>query len=168
MIRPADSPQGGTAVTLKDFTDQSPALKPYENYVLFEEYVVKPETYVLNGNLFALVGLYDWWKSVPQDAGSELAHEAFGKGCQAIEVLLPYYDYNGYSAYDLLPYTSHYAPYFSSSYAHCCHIYLLHTLAEVTEKETFFEYYLRFKSYSDDAFYKQTKTLLKVENTAGG
>ncbi len=160
MTRFYDSPESGTKVTLKDFTDQSALLKPYEDYVLYDEYLIKPETYVLNGNLFALIGLYDWWKSVPESAGASQAKDAFEQGCAAIEVLLPYYDYNGYSAYDLLPYTSDYPPYFTSSYAHSCHIYLLHTLAEITGNPTFQEYYTRFKSYSDNPFYKQTDQLL--------
>ena len=160
MTRFYDSPESGTKVTLKDFTDQSALLKPYEDYVLYDEYLIKPETYVLNGNLFALIGLYDWWKSVPESAGASQAKDAFEQGCAAIEVLLPYYDYNGYSAYDLLPYTSDYPPYFTSSYAHSCHIYLLHTLAEITGNPTFQEYYTRFKAYSDNPFYKQTDQLL--------
>ena len=160
MTRFYDSPESGTKVTLKDFTDQSALLKPYEDYVLYDEYLIKPETYVLNGNLFALIGLYDWWKSVPESAGASQAKDAFEQGCTAIEVLLPYYDYNGYSAYDLLPYTSDYPPYFTSSYAHSCHIYLLHTLAEITGNPTFQEYYTRFKAYSDNPFYKQTDQLL--------
>lgn len=149
MTSRADSPTGGTAVTLKDFTDLSPALKPYENYVLFEEYIAKPQTYVLNGNLFALVGLYDWAHAVPGEYGASQAGQAFEQGCKAVEVLLPYYDYNVYSAYDLLPFGFDYDPHFSSSYAHACHVYLLHTLAQVTDNSTFSAYYLRFKSYSD-------------------
>lgn len=155
-----DAEQGGTKVTLADFTKQAAALQPYENEVLFDEYLVKPETYVLNGNLFALVGLYDWWKSAPEEYGAAQAKEAFEQGCNAISVLLPYYDYNGYSAYDLLPYTADYPPYFTSSYAHSCHIYLLYTLAEVTGNQTFKDYYTRFKAYRDNAFYKQTERLL--------
>lgn len=163
MVSPADSETGGTAVTLKAFTDHSPALKPYENYVLFDEYIAQPQTYVLNGNLFALIGLYDWAHTIPEQYGAKQAQEAFEQGCKAVEVILPYYDYNGFSAYDILPFTSDYDPYFSSSYAHACHIYLLNTLAELTGNPTFSTYYLRFKSYSDSPFYKQTETFLPPE-----
>jgi len=152
MINDHHSAAGGCKVTIKDFTDLSPALKPYENDVLFDEYIFEPEPYVLNGNLFALIGLYDWASVATAAHGAADAQNAFSQGCQAIEVLLPYYDYHGYTAYDLLQYyPPAYGPNFTSTYAHDYHIVLLNSLAEITGNSVFRKYCDLFVSYSNAA-----------------
>lgn len=151
----------GCSRTLEDFCNLSDDLNKYANYRLFEEYVFDPSTYVLNGNLFALIGLYDWTQCSKEKYGKEEAYEAFEDGIRAIEILLPYYDYYGWSSYDLFQYTfdGEIEPAFNSSYAHICHIYLLKALADVTGNDTYEKYYETFKSYVDDDFWKQTSVM---------
>lgn len=152
----------GCSRRLEDFCDLSSELSAYSDYEVYEEYVFDPSTYVLNGDLFALLGLADWKEAATNEYGAEEAEEAFEKGIKGIEILLPYYDYYGWSSYDLFQYTDGSSiTYFTSSYAHRCHIFLLHTLAEVSGSKTFKEYSELFKEYSDDSFWSQTEILYK-------
>lgn len=150
----------GGSKTLQDFCVLSEEMKEFSGYRVYEEYVFDPSTYVLNGDLFALIGLSDWMQGAPNRYGKEIAEEAFYEGVKGIEVLLPYYDYYGWSAYDLFNYTSSNSdPYFTSEYAHACHIYLLEALADISGSKCFEKYKERFKSYVDNEFWKQTNVL---------
>lgn len=148
MLKDSTSFGGGCKVKLKDFTDNSPLLKKYEDLYLFDEYIKKPQSYILNGNLFAVIGLYDWWQAVGDTGSGALAHEAFNSACKAIEVILPYYDYRHHSAYDLLQYSYNTEAHFDSSYAHDYHIVLLKTLYDITGNVKFKEYSDLFINYS--------------------
>lgn len=150
----------GGSKSLKDFCNLSEELKEFSEYRVYEEYVFDPSTYVLNGDLFALIGLADWMQGAPNRYGKEIAERAFYEGVKGIEILLPYYDYYGWSAYDLFNYTSNNSdPYFGSEYAHGCHICLLEALADISGSECFEKYKERFKSYVDNEFWKQTDVL---------
>lgn len=162
MITPGDdSIFSGCSKTLQDICQGKDNMNKYSDYVVYEEYVFNPSTYVLNGNLFALIGLADWMMTAPKEFGMEEAKIAFEKGIKGIEILLPYYDYYGYSSYDLFQYTSEggHIPYFTSYYAHKCHIYLLDALAGISGSTIFRKYAELFKDYSDDTFWKQTEVL---------
>ena len=150
----------GCSRTLEDVCELSENMKKYSDYVVYEEYVFNPSTYVLNGDLFALIGLADWMMTAPEEFGKKEAKIAFENGIRGIEVLLPYYDYYGYSSYDLFQYTSgESTPFFNSKYAHKCHIYLLDALADISDSTTCEKYAEIFKNYSDDDFWKQTDVL---------
>lgn len=120
--------RGGCSKLLQDICKNSDELSIYSNYRIIEEYVTDPSSYVLNGDLYALIGLYDWWQVTDVVHGKSEAKDAFEDGINSVEVILPYYDYYGWSSYDLLQYTYDSSPYFTSAYAHHCHIYLLNAL----------------------------------------
>ena len=128
---------------------------------MFEEYVTNPSSYVLNGDLFALLGLYDWSCLSKIDYGSSQAKKAFYDGVKSIEVLLPYYDYYRWSSYDLLQYTNSYIPHLGSKYAHRCHLQLLYILYTKTNSAKIKEYVDRFESYYKDDFWIQSDILYK-------
>lgn len=150
----------GCGKALEDMCQLNADMEKYSEYVVYEEYVFNPSTYVLNGDLFALIGLADWMMTAPEEFGREKAETAFENGVRGIEILLPYYDYYGYSSYDLFQYTGGVsAPFFNSKYAHKCHIYLLDALADISGSTIFRKYAEIFKEYSDDSFWKQTEVL---------
>ncbi|MFU0504180.1 D-glucuronyl C5-epimerase family protein [Pseudaminobacter sp. NGMCC 1.201702] len=128
MLTPTTS--GGVMTTLADL---DPSLK---DYVFFEEIVTQPrDNYILNGYMFALLGLYDW-SQVPAQikADQAIAKNFFDRGIVTLERILPYYDMGGMTAYDLTHFTFNNARnlYLSASY-HSVHVYQLHALYTITE-----------------------------------
>ena len=153
----------GCSKTLNDFCKQNERLFRYSDSIIFEEYVSEPSSYVLNGDLFALIGLYDWSKGSISSYGKEEASEGFAHGIKSLEVLLPYYDYYGWSAYDLMQYTYGSAVHLENNYAHNCHIYCLNTLADVTGSDILQRYTDVFKDYVLDEFWRQTDVMYKED-----
>lgn len=113
--------EGGTLGTLAYL---HPSL---EHRLTIEEYPAEPHNYVLNGFMFALLGLYDWAAVQPDSrAGS-----VFSNAVESLVLMLPYYDIGGMSTYDLGQVIFDHTPYFRTSY-HRIHIYLLHALHSIT------------------------------------
>lgn len=117
--------QGGVMTTLGDFHP------PWGNHVYFEEFICHPNSYTLNGYMFALLGLYDWAEQMQ----SGTARQHFAAGLSSLKLLLPYYDVGGISAYDLGFITHGATPHISPTY-HGIHIYLLHALYTITGDQT--------------------------------
>ncbi|QCI13294.1 hypothetical protein E6B08_18825 [Pseudomonas putida] len=106
------------------------------NYIFFEEYIGDRGIYTLNGYMFTLIGLYDWWSVT----GSEKAHEAFQEGMKTLVKILPYYDFGGSSSYDLTFRTyGREKPHYNIRY-HSTHIYLLNNLYSITKNKTLKEF----------------------------
>lgn len=120
--------KGGVMSTLKDL---HPSLK---HYITFEEYRSKPSSYTLNGFMFTLLGLYDWWQINPKEiVGShKLAKQYFERGINTLKHILPYYDIGGFTAYDLGHIIYKVEPNIGIHY-HMVHIYLLHALHSITD-----------------------------------
>lgn len=106
-----------------------------ESYVFFEEVVTEPnDNYILNGYMFALLGLYDWSQVPSQNnADQKLAALFFKEGIRTLEKILPYYEVDGLSVYDLTHYTFNNRKNIlvTASYTGV-HVYLLHALHSVT------------------------------------
>lgn len=130
---------------MTDLSDLDPSLT---GYVFFEEYLVDPNVYTLNGYMFALLGLYDWWKV----AGSEKAGDLFTRGIETLEKLLPYYDIGTFSTYDLgyvthgKPYLMPIKPHVAARY-HAFHIAQLRALYSSTGSETLKAYAEKWQGY---------------------
>lgn len=165
MLTDGSDEVSGTKRNLSDFTKGFESAQDYKNYIIFEEYLTNPCWYVLNGDLFALMGLYDWYTTAPAEYGGDEAKEAFDNATKSISFLLPYYDMYGWSCYDLYWHTSDglEEPGLHNSYAHQCHIYLLDFLRQVVDDERVEEYYQRFKMYSDEDFWRQSEVIYKKE-----
>jgi hypothetical protein len=135
-------------------TDLSTLDPSLSNYIFFAEYPTNPPVYTLNGYMFVLLGLYDWWKI----AGSDEAGRLFSSGMDTLESILPYYDIETFSTYDL-GYITHalpksqdgkqpeqVKPHVNASY-HAIHIAQLMALYSVTDEEALKEYADRWLSY---------------------
>ena len=162
MVSSADiNLKDGTRKSLSDFTSKYEELEKYNEYYLFESHVGKPSSYCLNGNLFALLGLYDWYRLDKSDYGSNKAKINFDMGIKSIEVLLPYYDYYGWSSYGLNQYSNDDGVNLGNKYAHRCHLQLLYIFWTKTQSTKIKEYVDRFLNYYQDDFWIQTDIMYK-------
>jgi hypothetical protein len=135
LLTPVEN--GGVMSTLEYL---HPSLK---DYITFEEYIAKPSSYTLNGFMFTLLGLYDWWQINPKEiVGShKVAKQYFYRGIDTLKHTLPYYDLGGFTAYDLGHIIYNRKPRIGINY-HNVHIYLLHALNSITG-DLWFNYFKR-------------------------
>ncbi len=101
-------------------------------FMTLEEYPSSPSYLTLNGFMFTMLGLYDWWQLEPEATagGPAVARDAFESAMATLVYTLPYFDINGMSAYDLGHVISGRAPNVQAQY-HLLHIALLHALNSV-------------------------------------
>jgi len=118
-----------------NLADLDPSLK---GKLFYLEYYTAPNSYTLNGYMFALLGLYDW----STVAGSSEAAGYFEQGIDTLTHILPYYDMGSFSAYDLTyityskqPFLIPRKPHLVPRY-HAMHIAQLLALWSVTNNQT--------------------------------
>lgn len=70
----------------------------------YEEYPTQPSSFVLNGFIYSLLGLYDLMSVAPRDQRVEAA-KLFKQGMNSLKQLLPIYDTGSGSVYDLRHFT---------------------------------------------------------------
>ena len=104
--------------------------------IVLEEYAHADRSTVLNGWIFALFGLYDFCKTVPDS----LYQEKLRQTVEALSASLPAYDMGYWSRYDL-------AGKVASPAYHTLHIALLQVMFEITGKEVFSVYAQRWQKY---------------------
>jgi len=112
--------------------------KDSENEWWYEEYASNKGKIprVLNGMIFALLGINDFYKYTNNNNAKFL----FEQGIRSLKKNLPKYDYeNGYSFYDLLGRPSR-------KY-HAVHVELMKKLFEITDEKIFRIYYEKWKDY---------------------
>ena len=113
----------------------------------YEEYPTHPASFVLNGFIYALFGLYDLWKVAGDEKGSD-ARELYLDGFKSLEVRIPLYD-NGYNTfYDLRHITM---PGISPNRArwqyHQVHLEQLHALISIQDSTILKEVLERWTGY---------------------
>lgn len=113
------------------------------DYTFFQEYITEPHVYTLNGFMFTMLGLYDWYKTT----GSTQAREALLDSKDTLVKILPYYDFEVISSYDL-SYLTHgrEVPAINPSY-HAVHITLLKALHSISANRTLKEYMDKWAEY---------------------
>ena len=90
------------------------------------------------------------------------SYKAFLEAIQAFKAILPYYDYYGWTCYDLLQYTYDDSfPFFHSGYAHRVHIKHLHALYTITGDEELLHWRDVFMEYELDDFWRQTNQIYR-------
>lgn len=112
----------------------------------YEEYPTIPGTYVLNGFMYSLIGLYDF-SQVPSNFASK-ARSLFDKGITSLKMFLALYDTGSGSIYDLRHFTLKTAPNIARWDYHAVHIYLLKWLYGITDIKYFDEVADRWIGYS--------------------
>ena len=108
----------------------------------YEEYPTQAPSYVLNGFMFALLGLFDV-SQIP-DADAALL---FQRGMQTLDVALLLYDLGYGSSYDLVHLVRPSAPVNDPSTYHLLHIVLLNALGTASHDTKLLSYRDRWNSY---------------------
>ncbi|XP_009990781.1 PREDICTED: D-glucuronyl C5-epimerase, partial [Tauraco erythrolophus] len=127
----------------KDPAFLSSALRRHDWY---EEYPTSPSSFVLNGFMYSLIGLYD----LKETAGEKLGKEArvlYERGMESLKAMLPLYDTGSGTIYDLRHFMLGTAPNLARWDYHTTHINQLQLLSTIDESPIFKEFVKRWKSY---------------------
>jgi len=98
-----------------------------DQHVWYEEYPTNPPTFILNGFIYSLLGLFDL-KTVKKDSAAKQLYE---RGMVSLKALLPLYDSGSGTFYDLRHFTMKIAPKGARWDYHSTHINQLLTLATI-------------------------------------
>ncbi|NXE43984.1 GLCE epimerase, partial [Ptilorrhoa leucosticta] len=112
----------------------------------YEEYPTSPSSFVLNGFMYSLIGLYD----LKETAGEKLGREArllYERGMESLKAMLPLYDTGSGTVYDLRHFMLGAAPNLARWDYHTTHINQLQLLSTVDDAPIFKEFVKRWKSY---------------------
>ncbi|XP_066295809.1 D-glucuronyl C5-epimerase B-like [Branchiostoma lanceolatum] len=96
----------------------------------YEEYPTTPSSFVLNGFIYSLIGLYDLQQAAPPGEGKEAA-ELFAEGMRSLKAMLPLYDTGAGTVYDLRHFMLGIAPNIARWDYHTTHVNLLQLLVSI-------------------------------------
>lgn len=98
--------------------------------VFFEEYVTEPASHVLNGHIFSLLGVYDYWRFFDNSDAAKLLRN----GMATVRMFWPKWDCGYWTRYDLYPLKRLASPMY-----HRLHIRLMRGLAQISGDKTFLQ-----------------------------
>ncbi|MFQ2328852.1 D-glucuronyl C5-epimerase family protein [Aeromonas dhakensis] len=116
-------------------------------YEFYEEYPTKPSSFVLNGFIFSILGLYDL-----SCHGDNDALHKFNLSIRTLEKMLPLYDLGDKTAYDLTHYSCGTYPNIARWAYHTTHVNQLNAIYSITKSEMIKSFFERWKSYLDDGY----------------
>lgn len=120
-----------------------------------EEYLVNPPTHILNGFLWALWGLYDYWLLTKEEEAKKL----FDACVLTLENNLSKYDAGYWSLYDL---SKQFLKMLASPFYHSLHIVQLRVMHILTGEEVFKNYSERFDNYTKGWFKRKRAFIYKA------
>ncbi|KAM9764987.1 D-glucuronyl C5-epimerase B isoform 1-T2 [Menidia menidia] len=115
-------------------------------YDWYEEYPTTPSSFVLNGFIYSLLGLYDLAETGGEALGREAA-QLFARGMESLKAMLPLYDTGSGSIYDLRHFVLGSAPNLARWDYHTTHINQLQLLASIDGAPVFRDAVKRWKNY---------------------
>ena len=120
-----------------------------------EEYLVDPPTHILNGFIWALWGIYDYWLLTKK----EEAFKLFQSYVETIVKNLPRYDSGFWSYYELTPQR---VKCIASNFYHRLHIVQLRIMSQMTGHSDFAVYADRWSRYLGNPVYRNLALAYKV------
>ncbi|XP_050310282.1 D-glucuronyl C5-epimerase B [Anthonomus grandis grandis] len=105
-------------------------------YHWYEEYPTKPASFVLNGFIYSLLGLYDLMSIAPVDQSQE-AEFLYNEGLTTLKSMLPLFDMGSGTVYDLRHVTLGIAPNLARWDYHATHVNQLLLLDTIEEEPLF-------------------------------
>ncbi len=128
----------------------------FDDIPVFEEYPSRYKTVaVLNGFIFSLFGLYDFYLV----SKNKNAEHLFRQGIDSVKKLLPYYDTGYWARYYLFDYPKEYV----ASFTYISIMFeQLKVLYYLTGEEIFNHYSVKWKQYSENKRYKLKALLKKI------
>uniref|UniRef100_A0A4W3J0I6 heparosan-N-sulfate-glucuronate 5-epimerase n=1 Tax=Callorhinchus milii TaxID=7868 RepID=A0A4W3J0I6_CALMI len=115
-------------------------------YDWYEEYPTSPSSFVLNGFIYSLLGLYDLRETASEKVGQE-ANKLYERGMESLRAMLPLYDTGSGSIYDLRHFMLGTAPNLARWDYHTTHINQLQLLSTIEDAPIFKEFMKRWKTY---------------------
>ena len=112
-----------------------------EKNLWIEEYLVNPPTHILNGFLWALWGVFDFWLA----CSDTTAKEIFDRGVKTLARNLPRFDTGYWSLYEQ---SGTRLKMLASPFYHRLHIVQLRVMAMLTGQNVFAEFADRWESYA--------------------
>ncbi|XP_070561426.1 D-glucuronyl C5-epimerase B-like [Ptychodera flava] len=107
-----------------------------DKYPWYEEYPTKPSSFVLNGFIYSLIGLYDLMTTAPPAQRGE-AERLYREGMASVKALLPMFDTGSGTIYDLRHITTGVAPKLARWDYHTTHISQLQLLSSIDSDPIF-------------------------------
>lgn len=123
--------------------------------IWLEEYVVDPPTHILNGFLWTLWGVWDYYLLTREKSALEL----FEKCSKTIEKNLPRYDSGFWSLYDL---SEGVLRMIASPFYHRLHIVQLQVTKKLASDPVFGEYAERWAGYEKNPIYRISALVYKI------
>ncbi len=120
-----------------------------ENYITYEEYPCMPPSYTLNGFMYATIGLFDWAVLGKEGASKRQADKAFNMCIDSLKVLLPFFDLDGVSSYDLGQIVWHRKKPHVVAHYHAIHVAFCLIFYQITSEPVFEKYYYRWKRLAE-------------------
>jgi heparosan-N-sulfate-glucuronate 5-epimerase len=117
-----------------------------DKYDWYEEYPTTPSSFVLNGFIYSLIGLYDL-KEIAVGSISDKAAKLYEKGLVTLKTMLPMFDSGTGTFYDLRHITAGLAPNRARWDYHKVHIKQLYLLVELDNDKLFKHTLQRWKGY---------------------
>ncbi|KAF7284257.1 hypothetical protein GWI33_022254 [Rhynchophorus ferrugineus] len=105
-------------------------------YNWYEEYPTKPPSFVLNGFIFSLLGLYDLANIAPIEYAEE-AEYLYNDGIRTLKNILPFFDMGSVTSYDLRHFTLGIAPNLARWDYHATHVNQLLLLSTIENEPLF-------------------------------
>lgn len=115
-------------------------------YEWYEEYPTTPSSFVLNGFIYSLIGLYDLAQTASEEDGSEAAR-LYAKGMESLKAMVPLYDTGSGTIYDLRHFMLGTVPNLARWDYHTTHINQMQLLASIDDSPIFRDFTKRWKSY---------------------
>ncbi|GAA0489782.1 hypothetical protein GCM10008986_14600 [Salinibacillus aidingensis] len=113
-------------------------------YLFYEECPTNPPSYILNGFMYSLIGLYDLYKAT----GNQECKRLYDQGIVTLKRMLPLYDLGNRTAYDLTHYTTDAGyPNVAKWGYHVTHIHLLAALQSIEKNPKMGKILLRWENY---------------------
>lgn len=115
-------------------------------YLWYEEYPTRPASFVLNGFIYSLIGLYDL-KMIAPPEGAKKAAALYEVGMRSLRDMLTLYDMGSGTSYDLRHFTLRIAPNLARWDYHATHVNQLLLLSTITGEPLFSETAERWIGY---------------------
>jgi len=117
-----------------------------DKYNWFEEYPTTPSSFVLNGFIYSLIGLYDLKQVAPPEQTQD-AERLYSAGIESLKVMLPFFDTGSGTIYDLRHFTLGVAPNLARWDYHATHINQLLLLSTIEDDPLFEQTAKRWLTY---------------------
>ena len=124
----------------KDVSEGGVTYTDDNGYLWFEEYIIEPYSHVLNGFIWSLFGVYDFYLVTKDDEAKKI----FGLAIKTLTDNLHRFDTGFWSLYSLSPTK---LKLIASPFYHSLHIVQLDILYRITKEKRFLEFKERWQNY---------------------